>query len=167
MTLKLLHVGAGATPLPDFFGTVEETRLDIDPQVNPDVVASMLDMGDIGPFDAVYASHCLEHLYPHEVPKALSEFLRVLRPGGVAIIFVPNLEGVAPTDDVVYESAAGPISGLDMIYGPRRYTEVNPYMAHHTGFVPQTLTQEIEQAGFSRVEVKAQPVYQLFAAAVK
>jgi SAM-dependent methyltransferase len=86
----------------------------------PDIVASMDDMGDIGLYDAIYCSHALEHLFPWQTPLALSEFLRVLKPGGIAMIFVPDLEDVKPTNDILYESAGGPIAGLDMIYGCRR-----------------------------------------------
>ena len=52
-----------------------EIRLDIDPDVNPDVVASITDMQVISDaaVDAVYSSHNVEHLYPHEVPLALRE----------------------------------------------------------------------------------------------
>ena len=42
------------------------------------------DLTDLSPIaddsaDAVWAAHCVEHLYEHEVPIALAEFRRVLR----------------------------------------------------------------------------------------
>ena len=46
-------------------------------------------------FDAVYHSHVLEHLEPADGEKLLSECHRVLRPGGVLRIVVPNLEQIA------------------------------------------------------------------------
>lgn len=149
---SILHVGCGRSPLPPLFVGYEEVRLDIDPDVQPHIVASITDLGDIGPFDALYTSHCLEHLYPHEVLGALQGFKRVLKPGGAAIIIVPDLEGVQPTDDTVYDSPAGPVSGLDMIYGMARLIATNPYMAHHCGFVQQTLTEVIEAAGFAKCD---------------
>ena len=87
--MQVLHVGCGSEPLPAWLGEVTETRLDIEPACNPDIVATMTDLGAIGPFDMVYSSHCLEHLMPYEVPVALSEFRRVLAPGGVVMINVP------------------------------------------------------------------------------
>ncbi len=40
----------------------------------------------------IYSSHVLEHLsFPHEVPLALAEFRRVLAPGGLLLLAVPNL----------------------------------------------------------------------------
>jgi len=147
---RILHVGCSTEALPDGLdGT--ETRLDIDPSVKPDIVASMTDLGEIGDFDVVYCSHSLEHLYPHEVAKALREFWRVLVRGGFAMIIVPDLEGVRATEEVVYESAAGPICGIDMIYGHRAQMEANPYMAHHCGFVADTLRAALEAAGFDKV----------------
>lgn len=150
---SVLHVGCGHTPLPTWLSHYDEVRLDIDPGCKPDIVAGMTDMGDIGPFDAIYSSNCLEHLYPHDVPVALAEFRRVLRPGGAAIIFVPDLEGVSATEEVLYESPCGPITGLDMIFGKISYLKDTPYMAHHTGFVRETLAQTLEAAGFTSVTV--------------
>ena len=45
--------------------------------------------------DAVYHSHLLEHLDRHLVNRFLAEIHRVLRPGGVHRIVVPDLEGYA------------------------------------------------------------------------
>lgn len=146
----ILHVGCGGNRLPEWIvGT--EVRFDIDPQHQPDIVGTMTDMGDIGPFDVVYNSHSLEHLYPHEVPTALAEFLRVLRPGGAAIILVPDLEDVRATEDVLYLAPAGPMTGLDLIYGCRKLIPTMPYMAHHTGFIAATLAAALKAAGFVRI----------------
>ena len=46
-----------------------------------------------GSVDEVYASHVLEHLgFREELPKALKEIWRVLKPGGVLKISVPDFE---------------------------------------------------------------------------
>jgi predicted SAM-dependent methyltransferase len=44
-----------------------------------------------GSFDAVYASHLFEHMYVDEVKRLLLECRRVLAPGGVVRIVVPDL----------------------------------------------------------------------------
>ncbi len=163
----ILHAGCGNTPLPDVLNGLREVRLDIDPRCKPDIVANLTDLGDIGPFDVIYCSHCLEHFYPHEVPKVLSEFKRVLKPGGMCNIFVPDLEDVPPTEDILYESEAGPICGLDMYYGYRRYTDINPYMAHHTGFIQKTLEKVLKQAGFAYVTTHRTKTYDLLGVAMK
>ena len=151
---RLLHPGCGGEVLPFWLSGCQEVRLDIDPRVNPDIVASITDMGEIGTFDFVYTAHTLEHLYQHEVPIALAEFKRVLNPGGAVMIFVPDLEGVEPNYDVLYESPGGPICGIDLFYGPARYVEQNMYYAHHTGFIQRTLEKVLTEAGFESVTVK-------------
>lgn len=45
-----------------------------------------------GSVDEVYASHLLEHFDYEEVPKVLAEWVRVLRPGGLLRVSVPDVE---------------------------------------------------------------------------
>lgn len=126
----------------------------------------MTDMGDIGPFDAAYCSHALEHLPPHDVARALSEFRRVLKPGAALIVVVPDLQGIEPTEAVVYESAAGPIAGLDMYYGLRSALAEYPHMAHRTGFVAATLAKALADAGLEQVGSQRLPHHNLLGTGV-
>jgi SAM-dependent methyltransferase len=143
----VLHVGCGP-PDPDkvhdrFRGPEwREVRLDIDPDVRPDIVGSIVNMPDVpsDTVDAIWSSHNLEHVYAHEVPVALREFFRVLRPAGLVLITVPDLQHVARSiakgnlEDTLYVSPAGPIAPLDMVYGHRPSIQLgNEFMAHHTG----------------------------------
>lgn len=45
-----------------------------------------------GSADAVYSSHLVEHLPPDSLPRFLAEHRRVLKPGGIVRIVVPDLE---------------------------------------------------------------------------
>ncbi|MEH6474877.1 MAG: methyltransferase domain-containing protein, partial [Sneathiella sp.] len=90
---QVLHVGCGEKrkdSMPNIFQSEEwaEIRLDIDPDVKPDVVASMLEMTDVktDTMDALWSSHNIEHLYWHDVPTAFAEFFRVIKPGGFVYI---------------------------------------------------------------------------------
>ncbi len=166
----LLHVGSGPRAkgqLPERFTTPEwhEVRLDIDPKVDPDIIGTITDMTavDQRSADAIWSSHNLEHVFPHEVPLALREFYRVLKPGGTAHVQVPDLTVPAKQvargqiEDVIYVSPAGPITALDMIYGHNASIANGAhYMAHRTGFTQQTLKARFVDAGFAnvRVEVK-------------
>ena len=152
--MKVLHAGCGGEKIPDIFNGFEEVRLDINPAMKPDVVASLIDMGDIGPFDAAYCSHTLEHLYPHQVNWALREFYRVLAPHGYLMLIVPDLQDVRPTTEIVYESPSGPVCGLDMFYGGCRLIQDNPWMAHHCGFTSETLTDAMHIAGYPSVRTE-------------
>ena len=160
-TKTVLNVGCGTCPIhPQFAGWVE-VRLDIDPAVKPDIVCDMryLEVHD-WVYDAVYSSHNLEHLHYHEVPGVLAEFYRVLKPGGLVCIGVPDLQAIAievakgNLHGVLYESPAGPIAAIDCIYGYRKFTKDNPHQMHKTGFTPQTLADKMKAAGFGKINVE-------------
>src|SRR3990167_8358112 len=127
---QFLHVGCGPKHKdrttagfnnPDW----HELRLDIDESVNPDIVGTMTDMSAVADasVDAVFPSHNIEHLYPHEVPVALAEFKRVLREDGFVVITCPDLQSVCALiaedklTEPAYTSPAGPIAPLDILYG--------------------------------------------------
>ena len=159
---KFLHVGSGhkrkehTTP---GFNTSNwsEIRLDIDPEVKPDIVGSLTDMSavDDGSMQAVFSSHNIEHLYPHEVPLALAEFKRLLADDGFVVVTCPDLKSVAKLiaedklTDTAYVSGMGPITPLDIVY--RHGASVargNYYMAHRGGFTLKTLLAAFHRVGF-------------------
>ena len=162
---KFLHVGCGnqnkkSTTREFRRGSWEETRLDIDPAVNPDIVATITDMAGVedSRYSALFTSHTVEHLYPHEVSTALSEFYRVLGDDGFAVITCPDLKAVAKyvaadkLTDILYHSPAGPISPIDILFGHRAsVAKGNVYMSHKGGFTAKTLKQELLKVGFTKV----------------
>ncbi len=164
----ILHVGCGPydpEALPRPFRTPEwrEVRLDLNPAVQPDIVGSITDLSAVPDesMDAVYSSHNLEHVYAHEVPIALGEFYRVLKPGGRVLISVPDIQEVAEhvakgnLEEPLYESPAGPISAIDILYGLRTaIAGGNHFMAHRTAFTSESLSQKLKQAGFSKVDIQ-------------
>lgn len=176
----ILHVGCGpynpALLPPNFHnGEWKEVRLDINPDVNPDIIGDITNMASVqtGSMDALWSAHNLEHLYPHQVPEALKEFHRVLNPNGIAFIALPDLQAVAEhvaagrLEEPMYESPAGPISAIDVLYGLRpAMAKGNLYMAHKTGFTDKTLAEHLTQAGFKDVSVQ-RIQFDLFATAYK
>src|SRR5208337_382634 len=92
-----------------------QIRLDLDPAVHPDIVCSITDMSPVAAdsIDAVWSSHNLEHLQRHEVPLALAEFIRVLKPQGLLLLTLPDLQRVAQLvvedrlEDQAYISSSG------------------------------------------------------------
>ena len=173
----VLHVGCGSAEdqgLHERFLRPEwhELRLDVDPGVEPDVVASITDMSPVpeASVDAVYSHHNIEHIFAHEVPLAMREFFRVLRPGGEVLLATPDLQNVARTiasgrlEDTLYRSGAGPISALDIVYGLRSdILTGRDYMAHRTGFTRGTLARKLGAAGFVDIEVTREAPYALWA----
>lgn len=159
----VLNVGAGGrndpVPLPLLLRSPDwkEVRLDVDPATEPDVLGNLLDMSAVADasIDAIYTSHTIEHLYPNEIPVALREFRRVLRPDGFVIIICPDLQAAAQmiAEDklmtVAYDSPGGAVTPFDMVYSHRRYTgRNNPYMAHHCGFTLTVLLATLKANGF-------------------
>ncbi len=111
-------------------------------------------------FDVIWSSHVLEHLYAHEIFPTLCQFHRVLKSDGFALIMSPDLEAVAHfiveqgVAAVAYNSPAGPIRPLDMLYGHSRAIEDGHiHMAHRTGFTAERLGNLLLMAGFQTVSV--------------
>lgn len=179
---SFLHVGCGPArqgPRTYGFDTPDwrEIRLDIDPAVEPDVIASLTDMTDVqsDTADAIFSSHNVEHLYPHDVPVALAEFRRVLKDDGYAVITCPDVQSIAQfiaqngIDAVAYQSGMGPITPLDMLYGHNASMACgNLYMAHRTAFSRDSLARALGRAGFGSVVAFAKPArFELWAVATK
>jgi hypothetical protein len=177
-----LHVGCGESrkgqTTASFAGPDwRELRLDIDPAVQPDIVGTMTNMTAVADesVDAIFSSHNIEHLYPHEVPLALAEFLRVMKPDGFAVVTCPDLQSIAvliaedKLTEAAYVSPAGPIAPLDVVYGFRPQIALgNLFMAHHCGFTEKVLSGTLITGGFkSVVSRRRAPLFDLWALASK
>jgi SAM-dependent methyltransferase len=163
----VLHVGCGPAAggrLHAWFTADRwtEVRVDVDPAVRPDMVASITDLSVIGDaeVDAIWASHVLEHLDDHDVPVALCEMTRVLRHDGFALVTSPDIITAARAivagrlEDTMYVSPAGPVTALDVVYGFRPALRRGAsYMAHRTAFTEGRLGRMLVDAGFAEVRV--------------
>ena len=178
---RVLHVGCGSKVggsrlHKSFDRTVwDEVRLDIVPEVEPDIVADMRNMNMVkeGEFDALFSSHNIEHVFPHDVLPTLKEFHRVIKTDGYVLLTCPNLENVMKDalkkglENPLYNSPAGPISALDIFYGHRAsIARGEIFMAHKTGFTDSTLANYFAQAGFLDIKL-AQDGYDLWVQAFK
>jgi SAM-dependent methyltransferase len=159
----LVNLGSGpsdAISLPAYFDEWKQLRVDVDPVVEPDILADLTDLSPIpdNHADAVWASHCIEHLYEHQVMTALNEFRRVVRDDGFVCVIVPDLQAVANyvaadrLHEPIYESPAGPVSAHDIFFGyGTAIASGRPSMAHHCGFTPGALQRCFEQLAFGEV----------------
>lgn len=162
---RFLHVGSGRKRKEETtsgFNTADwkEVRLDIDPDVDPDIVGTLTDMSTVpdGSVQAIFSSHNIEHLYPCEVPLAFAEFKRVLSADGFVVVTCPDLKSVArliaedKLTDVAYMSGMGPITPLDILFGHQAsVARGNHFMAHRGGFTLKTLLRAFQAAGFESV----------------
>jgi predicted SAM-dependent methyltransferase len=98
-----------------------------------------------GEVDFIYSSHTLEHAGIHFVEATLKEWFRALKPGGAAIILVPNFDYVAQYwltgPDRKWAEA--------MVFGH----QVGEGETHKCAFTAESLRRALEEAGF---KVKAQ-----------
>jgi SAM-dependent methyltransferase len=159
----LLNVGSGAldaSSVPAYFSSWRQVRVDVDRAVNPDVVADLTDLSPIasGSADAVWAAHCIEHLYEHQVRLALAEFRRVLRDDGFACVIVPDLQLVAryvmedKLHEPIYQSPAGSVTPHDIFFGfGPAIASGRTSMAHRCGFTPGMLQRCFKQQAFAEL----------------
>jgi len=111
-------------------------------------------------FNAIYAGHILEHFHTFELEEVLKNWLRVLIPGGGAMIEVPNgpwvlqhMEG--DLNKTLYMTPNGfPITALDMIYGFQHDIQKGlKGMEHKNLFDSTSLYNTLKKAGFVKIEV--------------
>jgi hypothetical protein len=178
---SVLNVGGSSktTPIPEYFTGWRHDLLDIDPRGEPDLLCDARELvhleGDR--YDAVYCSHNLEHYYRHEGISVLKGFLHILKSDGFSEIRVPDIAQVINAvstkgldlDDVLYNSAAGPISAHDVVYGLQ--SEIigtgQDFYAHKTGFTTKSLTRALTDAGFDTVFIRTTEYLAIHALAFK
>ena len=152
----------------------EEVRHDSNEnlQKKADIVTPLTDLSKIESesYDAVFSSHSLERLYPHEVGKALSELLRVLKKDGHLLITCADLLAactLVAEDKLLepaYESPAGKVSPLDILYGFRPAIAAgHTQFARHCGFTPKAMMGTLAQVGFASLWAARNPEMFTFA----
>lgn len=103
-----------------------------------------------GSVDAILARDICEHFPADQSQPLLAEWHRVLVPGGSLTVKVPNLYQLARMIVAYTERQDWPMVRMLIrnIYGGHRWGPEGAWDAHHTGWVPETLYQELQQAGF-------------------
>jgi SAM-dependent methyltransferase len=161
------HVGCGqATIHPYFFGPGwREVRVDIAEGNQPHVVADMVSVHEhLGEesVDAIYCAHSLEHLTASDAAQALRAFWKILKPGGVILVTVPDTQAALSlllqggAEEGVYHlspDASLPVTPLDLLFGDQRSIHGgNSWMRHQTGFTEATLRDALFSAAFHEVQ---------------
>ncbi len=166
--MKLLNVGGGnkQIPIPPYYRGWEHVLLDCDKTGNPDILLDARELRSLpaGEYDAVYSSHLLEHFGPWELPGVLAGMRHVLKPEGWLEAHVPDVGGLIrlvagdslELDSFLYDSPAGPIHVLDVIYGYAPLVQRSQFMQHKTGFSQTSLAKLLKGCGFPRVWVGAE-----------
>jgi predicted SAM-dependent methyltransferase len=136
----LLNLGCGYTTHPAF--------------TNVDALAAwhvhyIRPVNDLRPFadgsvDLVYVSHCLEHFSHRKVGSVLMEWHRVLKPGGVLRLGVPDFDALLE----VYEASG---RDMDSIQGYLMGGQDYPLNFHQVSFNRSSLTRLLLNVGFQEV----------------
>jgi SAM-dependent methyltransferase len=93
-----------------------------------------------GTVDEIWSSHALEHVARVDVAPTLAEWFRVLRPGGTAVIQVPNLDYAAE----FWLRHPGDPWAMAILFGLQSHAGE----FHRTGWNPATLRADLGAAGF-------------------
>lgn len=136
-----LHLGCGSRYIPGF------VHVDAQPAPHVDIVGPVekLPMDD-NSVSLIYASHVLEHFGRYAYKAVLKEWFRVLKPGGILRLSVPDFAASAA---IYYEQGlADGLSGLvGLIVGGQR----NEHDFHKMIFDEKFLCKELLDTGFREV----------------
>jgi hypothetical protein len=122
--------------------------VDIDPANKPDIVADITKMTVVenASCDEVVAGHVLEHIEWPDSFAAMAEFSRVLKPGGLVKIAVPDMASLLRM--LLSGESAFHVMGLIYGLGGR----VNTFEQHRYGFTPGMLADILETLGFGKLD---------------
>jgi len=94
--------------------------------------------------DLIYASHCLEHFKYKYIGKVLDEWFRILKPGAVLRLSVPDFDKLLD----IFNETNNPDDIQEQLLGGQD----NKYNFHYAVFNRKNLTAHLCRAGF--VEIK-------------
>jgi predicted SAM-dependent methyltransferase len=143
-----LNLGCGAKRLDGF---INVDLADGAYKVQPDVVCDAF--GPL-PFatatvDEVHAYHVAEHCYRWQIEGVLSEWTRVLKPGGLLVLELPCLDKVIHIFKIAAEMRKPPPVNLTMwgLFGDPGWK--NPAMCHRWAYSIGEMTDLMEAAGLT------------------
>lgn len=137
----LLHVGCGTTNSPEFINIDARPLAHV--HIATDDITSLRDF-ETGTVDLVYMCHILEHIKASELKGVLSEMKRVLKPGGVLRLSVPDFDRLVE----VYNACGKDITVISkQLMGGQDHQ----YNIHYCVFNHRRLSELLKEAGFRKV----------------
>ena len=134
-----LHLGCGKRYIPGFIHVDARSF----PHVDYVTSVDKLDMFKDNSVDLIYACHLLEHFKRNQIDGVLREWRRVLRPGGVLRLAVPDFENLVK----VY----GKYKDLSLVMGPLHGRQDYPQNTHYISFDLGYLQKLLTKAGFKNI----------------
>lgn len=141
-----LNIGAGNKNIPGWLS------VDADPATKPDILGTALSIPlPDESASTVMAIHLLEHLHQWEAEPALREWFRLLAPGGLLILEMPDfLKFCKNIADGVVGRKHPDQMGMWPAYGDPR--DKNPLMCHKWAYWFDSLKPLVESIGFRSVK---------------
>jgi predicted SAM-dependent methyltransferase len=141
-----LNIGAGGKRIEGFTG------VDAVPRPAADIVAPAhaIPLPD-GCADEIMAIHLVEHVHLWEVPDLLREWFRLLSPGGLMVLEMPDIVKCCRNiaDNFTMAGKHPDQAGLWGCYGDPR--EKDPFMGHKWGYTFNSLRPMVAEAGFVKI----------------
>lgn len=138
-----LNIGCGGRRLPGYTG------VDVVQRPATDIIApaDKIPLAD-GCADEVMAIHLVEHLLPWLVPNALKEWHRLLKPGGILVLEMPDIVKACQNllDGVMRGGKHPNQLSYWAIYGDDRLRD--EHMLHKFGYCFKTIAPMVKEAGF-------------------
>lgn len=134
-----LHLGSGKRHIPGF------VHIDAVDHPHIDHVAAIDNLSFIeeGSVALIYVCHVLEHFKRRDVDRVLLEWKRVLKPGGLLRVAVPDFEALC----AVYTAT----KNLQLVVGPLFGGQNYLYNIHYNSFDYSTLSSVLQRTGFSDI----------------
>lgn len=142
--MKKLHFGCGPRYLPGYIHVDAQKYPHVEHVV--DITQDLSHIFGEESIDEIYACHVLEHISRREIVDTLSNWNKLLKPGGILRLAVPNLEAVI--EKYIEDSNNLFTSLLGLVYGGQR----DKYDFHTIGFDLTNLSRLLAEVGFAKVK---------------
>ncbi|MBT0957764.1 methyltransferase domain-containing protein [Alphaproteobacteria bacterium KMM 3653] len=139
-----LHLGCGVKHIPGWFH-IDALPLDHVDHVGPVEDLSFIEDNTV---ELIYACHVLEHFGRKTYTEALAEWFRVLKPGGVLRIAVPDFNAAA----TLYKAGTLP-NGIEGVRGLVCGGQRDQYDFHGMIFDEASLSEALKGLGFSETRL--------------
>lgn len=155
--------------------TWKKVTLHSNPKLNPDIVANIFDLSSIpdNSYDAVTTNGDLEYVAPHQLPKVLAEFKRIVKIGGLVLIGVADAQKLGEYINKLKDNtvvmrvpSVGNLTAHDLLYGHADTLAKGIDVLPRVGYTSKRLGEALKAQGFGTIRIKRDKVY-LWAAAYK